>query len=366
MDFSRYDLVNKQGGFFTLILEKFEMPFFLKIDYDNIYNLDEIIKENKNSKRKAILVTDKTIDKLYGEVVCEQLKNIFKKVEKKIIDNNLLNSSFDLALFVINNDYNVIIGLGGGKVLDVSKYAAFISKKEFISIPTAIAHDGIASPIAVLKCDNSVKSLGCRVPSGIIIDLRVISQAPINLIKAGIGDTLSNLIAIKDWKLAHKRGKEKINDFALLLSETAVNAVLNYGDKNIKNIGFLHQVAESLVLSGLAMNIAGSSRPCSGSEHLISHSMDRLNKGNLHGIQVAVSSIISSYLYNDDYKQVINFLNIFEIPTTLKELNISHDEYIDIMLNAKSTRPNRYTILDEIDISKNNLEKIYKDLFQKK
>jgi len=80
--------------------EKFEMPFFLKID----------------SKRKAILVTDKTIDKLYGEVVCEQLKNIFKKVEKKIIDNNLLNSSFDLALFVINN---VIIGLGGGKVLKV-------------------------------------------------------------------------------------------------------------------------------------------------------------------------------------------------------------------------------------------------------
>jgi len=228
-------------------------------------------------------------------------------------------------------------------VEDVSKYAAFISKKEFISIPTAIAHDGIASPIAVLKCDNSIKSLGCRVPSGIIIDLRVISQAPINLIKAGIGDTLSNLIAIKDWKLAHKRGKEKINDFALLLSETAVNAALNYKDKNIKNISFLQQVAESLVLSGLAMNIAGSSRPCSGSEHLISHSMDRLNKGNLHGIQVAVSSIISSYLYNDDYKQVINFLNIFEIPTTLKELNISYDEYIDIMLNAKSTRPNRYT-----------------------
>lgn len=347
-----------------MYLEKFEMPFFLKIDYNNIYNLSEIIKENKNSKRKAILVTDKTIEKLYGNIVYEQLKVIFKNVEKKIINDNSLNSSFDLALFVINNDYNVIVGLGGGKVLDVSKYAAFISKKEFISIPTAIAHDGIASPIAVLKCQNSVKSLGCKVPSGIIIDLKVISQAPINLIKAGIGDTLSNLIAIKDWKLAHKRGKGKINDFALLLSETAVNAVLNYKDKNIKNIRFLRQVAESLVLSGLAMNIAGNSRPCSGSEHLISHSMDRLNKGNLHGIQVAVSSIISSYLHNDDYKKIINFLNIFEIPTTLKELNISYDEYMDIMLNARSTRPNRYTILDEIDMGKNNLEKIYKDLFQ--
>lgn len=358
-------LINKED-YFALTLEKFEMPFFLKIDEEIIFNLKEILMENEDLSGKAMLVTDKIIEELYGTIVYEQLKNIFKKVEKKIINDNSLNSSFDLALFVINNDYNVIVGLGGGKVLDVSKYAAFISKKEFISIPTTIAHDGIASPIAVLKCENSVKSLGCRVPSGIIIDLKVISHAPINLIKAGIGDTLSNLIAVKDWKLAHKRGKAKINDFALLLSETAVNAVLNYKDKNIKNMGFLQQVAESLVLSGLAMNIAGNSRPCSGSEHLISHSMDRLNKGNLHGIQVAVSSIISSYLYNDDYEQIINFLNIFKIPTTLKELNISYGEYIDIMLNAKSTRPDRYTILDETDLNKNNLEKIYKDLFQKK
>jgi len=185
--------------------------------------------ENEDLSGKAVLVTDKTIEKLYGDIVYEQLKDIFKKVEKKIINDNLLDSSFELALFVINNDYNVIVELGGGKVLDVSKYAAFISKKEFISIPTAIAHDGIASLIAVLKCENSVKSLGCRVPSGIIIDLKIISHAPINLIKAGIGDTLSNLIAIKDWKLANKKGKEKINDFALLLSETAVNAVLNCG-----------------------------------------------------------------------------------------------------------------------------------------
>jgi len=348
-----------------MILEKFEMPFFLKIDDGIIFNLKEILKENEDPSRNVLLITDKTVDKLYGDIVYKQLNNIFREVKKRIVNDNMLDSSFNLAHFVINNDCQIIIGLGGGKVLDVSKYAAFISKKEFISIPTAIAHDGIASPIAVLKCENSIKSLGCRVPSGIIIDLKIISHAPINLIKAGIGDTLSNLTAIKDWKLAYKRGKEKINDFALLLSETAVNAILNYENKSIKDVGFLQQVAESLVLSGLAMNIAGSSRPCSGSEHLISHSMDRINKGNLHGMQVAVSSIISSYLYNDDYKKIINFLNIFEIPTTLKELNISYGEYIDIMLNAKSTRPNRYTILDEIDMGKNNLEQIYKDLFQK-
>jgi len=85
----------------------------------NLKCLEEIIKENENLKRKITLVTDKIIEKLYGNIVYEQLEDIFKKVEKKVIDNNLLNSSFDLALFVINNDYNVIIGLGGGKVLKV-------------------------------------------------------------------------------------------------------------------------------------------------------------------------------------------------------------------------------------------------------
>lgn len=88
------------------------------------------------------------------------MKNIFKNVEKIIIVDNSLNSSFKLVYFVINDDYNVIVGLGGGKILDVSKYAAFISKKEFISISTAMAHDGIASAIAVLTCENSIKSLG--------------------------------------------------------------------------------------------------------------------------------------------------------------------------------------------------------------
>lgn len=95
------------------------MPFFLKIDYNNIYNLEEIIRENKNSVRKAILVTDKTIEKLYGDIIYGKLKNVFKKVEKKIINDNSLNESFELAIFVINNDYNVIVGLGGGKVLKV-------------------------------------------------------------------------------------------------------------------------------------------------------------------------------------------------------------------------------------------------------
>jgi len=97
-----------------LILEKFEMPFFLKIDEGIIFNLKEILMENEDPSRNVLLITDKTVDKLYGDIVYKQLNNIFREVKKRIVNDNMLNSSFDLALFVINDDYNVIIGLGGG------------------------------------------------------------------------------------------------------------------------------------------------------------------------------------------------------------------------------------------------------------
>lgn len=93
--------------------------------------------------------------------------------------------------------------------------------------------------------------------------------------------------------------------------------------------------------------------------------MDRLNKGNLHGIQVAVSSIISSYLYKDDYQEIVGFLRTLNKPTTLKEINITFEEFIDIILNANNTRPNKYTILDEIDLEQWYLKRTYNDLFLK-
>lgn len=346
-------------------MKKIKMPFLLKIENNIIDNLYQIFDENNfKNTQKVIIGIDSTIYNLYKEKIVNQIESFFKEVKIVIINTNDLEIAFDISKLVLKKDYEIIIGIGGGKVLDVCKYASYISKKIFISIPTAIAHDGVASPIAVLKCEDEVKSFGCSIPYGIIVDLNIVSSAPISLIKAGIGDTLSNYTAIKDWKLSAKKNNNKIDDFAILLSELAVKSVLNHQNKDLNNLDFIKTATEACIISGIAMNLAGNSSPCSGSEHLISHSMDKLKKNNLHGIQVGVSAIVSNYLHGENPKIIIDFLKNFDLPTTFSELGFDFNDFLYIMKNAKSTRPNRYTILDEINLDDDYLKQIYIDCFE--
>lgn len=341
-----------------------QMPVLLKIEPGIINKLNTYLSQFSIQRSKVLFITDNVINDLYGRVVIEQLEGIFDHVDSIVNQDNNIQESFALTSYIISNDIDLLLGMGGGKVLDVCKHAAFMSKVKFVSIPTALAHDGVASPIAVLKTEAGIKSLGCKVPSGILIDLDIIKNSPIMLKKAGIGDTLSNYTAILDWKFAESKGKETINDFALLLSNTAFNALLNYKNKDLNDYGFLNQLAESIVLSGLAMNIAGSSRPCSGSEHLISHSMDLMERENLHGMQVAASSIVSAYLFNKDISRLNNFLKAFGLPNTFQDLGFGKADFIEIIQNARNTRPNRYTILDEVDLSSKNLGEIYNKIYK--
>lgn len=344
-------------------LKELNMPFFMKIEQGAINNIDKFLYFENSNNKNIVLGIDSYINELYGEIICKQLSNIYNKIKVIVIKDNTLSQCFEISNYIINNDYDMIIGVGGGKTLDVCKYTAYISKKTYICIPTAISHDGITSPIAVLKCNNEVKSLGCSVPSGIIVDLDIIKESPKQLIKAGIGDTLSNYTAIKDWRLANSRTKCRIDDFAILLSDLSVKSVIYHENKDIENLGFIKTIVEACIMSGMAMNLAGSSRPCSGSEHLISHAMDKLGKNIPHGIQVGVSAIISNYLHGENPRIIVDFLKKFNLPTKLEEIGISYEEYIFVMQNAKQTRPGRYTILDEIDLSDKNLKLIYDKCF---
>ena len=340
-----------------------DMPYFLKIESGIIENIIPILKEHFPPETNAILLSDDVVYNKYGKIIYDQVSEYFSLESVEIIKSNKLKRCFKLARTIFEKNIDLVIGLGGGRVLDIGKHASFISKKKFISIPTAVAHDGIASPIAVLQTKDGVKSLGSHVPSGILIDLDVILESPSQLTKAGIGDTLSNFTAILDWKYAASKDQIKTNDFAILLSITAFNALIHYKNPSLSDVNFIRQLAESIILSGLAMNLSGDSRPCSGSEHLISHSMDRFKKNNLHGIQVAASSIISAYLHGKKHQKLISFLDQFEIPYNISHLGFSREEFIEVMQNAMNTRPNRYTILNYTDLSSNNLSLIFNKLY---
>jgi len=344
-------------------MNTFSVPVCLKIGNGILYS-DLLATGAIRREDRVMMICDKVVDKLYGEKMFAFLSEQCTDVKREFVNAGSLREALLMAYYIINKDFNVVVAMGGGKVLDVGKYAASMSKRTFVSVPTSISHDGVASPIAVLKFDGgSVRSLQCKIPEFILMDLDIIKEAPRPLITSGLGDLVSNITALRDWKMAADKGYAVMDDFAYIISGTAVRAVLQYKGSALTDDKFLTQLAESIVLSGLAMNITGNSHPSSGAEHLISHGIDAIGKGTSHGIQAAVASILVEYLYGGDADAIREFLKAFGMPTTFEELGISFEEYLQVMKLARGTRRGRYTILDEISLADDNLTRIYKAVY---
>lgn len=317
-----------------------------------------------NVHGKILYVPDPYVDKLYGHIVRPQIEEV-GIIKEEQVDSNTIAYAMNIAERVIATDINCIVAMGGGRTLDVAKYAAFVSKTPFLSIPTTMAHDGIVSPIAVLKRqDNKPKSLGCKMPSMIILDTELIATCPPDLIKAGIGDTVSNYMALKDWEFAVSRGKDAMNGYAYMMSRTALDALMKTQYDSLCP-EFIDVLANSLVLSGIEMDYAESSRPVSGSEHLFSHALDYYcEKQNLHGFNVALGTIAVLKLIGESYCEVLNYLKKFEVDINPKHMGIDEKTFILCMQKATSMRNNRYTYLHEADLSEHTLKKIYNELLE--
>jgi len=333
----------------------------LKIGPGKITKVAETLTEN-NIHGKILYIADPVVDKLYGDVIRPQIESV-GIMRTESVDYNTISYVMSVAERVIATDIECIVGVGGGRVLDVCKYASFIAKKPFLSIPTTLAHDGIASPIAVLKRqDNKPKSLGCKIPSMIVLDTELISTCPPQLIKAGICDTMSNYMALMDWDLAVSRGKDVMNGYAYLMSKTSLDALIKTQYTSICP-DLIEVLSNSLVLSGLAMDYAGSSRPVSGSEHLFSHALDYYcHSQNLHGFQVALGAIAVLKLIDEDYSELTSCLEKFDININPSALNIDADSFVECMQNAVNMRSNRYTYLHEIDLGRERILKVYNEL----
>lgn len=253
-------------------------------------------------------------------------------------------------LFVQQSD--CVVAIGGGKVLDAAKYAAFRSHVPLLVVPTQASHDGIASPVAVIEgADGRKMSLGTQMPLAVIVPISVIADSPVESIRAGIGDLLSNQSALNDWLIAEAEGKESYDDFSALLSKNAVHLLdreLSY-TPNQRSVDFVEVLVEGLVLSGLSMAISGTSRPCSGSEHLISHSLDLLglSEANRHGVQVGSAGLFCLYLQSKLTESAVRNLRAAEIPLTFADLSPNiRPNLRQVFDTAKEVRPGRYTILD--------------------
>lgn len=253
-----------------------------------------------------------------------------------------------------------VVGVGGGSKIDIAKVVAARLKIPFVSVPTSAAHDGISSPRASLHDGDRVTSIEAVVPIGVLADTSVIVQAPFRLLASGCADVISNFTAVLDWKLAARLRNEEYSSTASTLAEYAAQEIADHATLIKPNLEESVWIAiRPLIVAGIAMSVAGSSRPCSGSEHLFSHALDRsAERPGLHGEQCGVGSIMMMYLHGGDWRRLRTALHAIGAPVTAKELGTSADEVVQALVAAHRIRPERYTILGDNGLTREAAERL--------
>lgn len=260
----------------------------------------------------------------------------------------VVSSSFEHAQEIFQglpSSVSAIIGLGGGKALDVAKYVSFLTRLPYIAVPTALSNDGFCSPQSSLEFRGKRRSFPAAMPYGVVIDTEVCLQAPKILWLSGIGDSVAKITAVYDWKLAFKIKGTQVDDLAALLSDATVFQLMAKPDHDLEGIRLL---GTALMLNGIAMEICGSSRPASGSEHLVSHALDLISKKpRLHGLQVGVATYIVSQLQKQGTDRIAGLFDATGFWSAFEGDPLSREEWIEAFRVAPTIKQDFYTILSE-------------------
>lgn len=253
-----------------------------------------------------------------------------------------------------------VLAVGGGSKIDLTKVVCNDLNLPFISIPTSAAHDGIASNRASLKSETGSRSIASASPMGVIADTGVIAKAPYRLLASGCADVISNLTAIKDWDFARRLKNVDFSRSAYSLARYAAETLIDSCGlikPNLEDSVWL--AIKPIIMSGIAMSVAGSSRPTSGAEHMFSHMLDLMHPGKaLHGEQCGIGSIMTMYLHGGDWEMIRDALKQIGAPTTADQLGLTADDVIYAMSHAHEIRRDRFTILGDRGISAEVAEKV--------
>lgn len=242
---------------------------------------------------------------------------------------------------------DAIIGCGGGKALDVAKYISFLARLPYLAVPTSLSNDGICSPQSSLTMQGRRRSLPSAMPLGVIIDTAVCLGAPTILWHSGIGDLVAKFTAVVDWKLAFHAVGEPVDDFAALLSDASVYQFLGRPGYDLEGVRLL---GTTLLLNGISMAICGSSRPASGSEHLISHALDGLSaRQRLHGLQVGVSTYLMSLVQGQNSETIDRLFTATGFWEAVAADPFDRREWLEAARLAPSIKTDFYTIFSARD-----------------
>jgi len=331
-----------------------EIPLrWILIEERCLFKLPEIANELGMGKR-CLIVEDSTTRRIAGERVREALEGAHYSVSEAIIERADIENARRVGEGLQGCDFSVAVG--GGAPIDVAKITAYENNLPFISVPTALSHDGIASPIASIIQNRRKTSLLANPPVAVVADLEILLNAPDRMISAGYGDVVAKVTSLKDWELGRDEKREYYCERAASLAFQAVTELIQQ-PKMTSRKEALKSLVEALLNSGASMIVAGSSRPASGAEHLFSHFIDlSVDKAAMHGEQCGLGAILFAKYHEKhnpnwwkqtefQWQNIKRMLKNWGTDPSLGRLGISRDLASRALVEGASIRPERYTIV---------------------
>ena len=334
-----------------------ELPRKILIGDGVISSLGAFISDIGYSASKVAFVTGKTVKKRASTECKSSFHSMPIDDTWYVVADSSIDSVNKLRRSLSKDIPDFIVGFGGGRAVDVAKMTAFQLKKPFISVPTSASHDGISSPFVSIRGSKKPYSVKANTPLGVLADTTLLAEAPCRLMASGCGDLVAKITAVKDWELARDENNEYFGSYAANLAYMSAKIILNESKKlRIRCNSGIRIVVEALISAGVAACIAGSSRPCSGAEHLFSHAIEYIVGQNhgLHGERVGLGTIMMAKLHNVDWENIVETLERVGAPTKAKQIRLNEMQLVESLLAAQSLRPDRYTILSKTNLNKSS------------
>ncbi len=326
--------------------DEIAIPSILKIERGVTAHIGDYMKD-ADITQVTILFGNGLIS-MFGDTVFKSCEDAGVKIlHHQEMDTVDFNDITNLA-FQIPNKTQAIIGMGGGKVIDAAKYIGYILRIPFISVPTSSSSDGFSSSSASLIVNGHRKSLPAKMAYGILVDTDVIKSAPVRFLYSGVGDMVAKISSTYDWQHEEDMGYDEVNDFAFMIAKKAVNSFVRTPFESINEDLFLKELLDSLAMSGVANEIAGSSAPTSGSEHLISHALDQLlEHPQLHGVQVGIATYIMCKICDHRWKRIDTVFTKTGFWDYCATLDLKAEDFKNAIDMAPQIKPYRHTYLHE-------------------
>jgi len=323
-----------------------QLPRIVVIGHRKIRDVGEVCR-GLGLSGSALIVSGPKTSKIAGNAVSDTLRECGIETRIKIIADASMEEVKSTEKLAGEMGANFLLGVGGGKCIDIAKATSFALGMPFISAPTAASHDGITSSRASISGGGNTTSVEAHVPIAVVADTELISKAPYRLLASGCGDLISNYTAVRDWQLAYRLKNIEYSSYAAALSQMTAQMIIESADtikEGLEESAWI--VAKGLVSSGVAMSIAGSSFPASGSEHKFSHALDKIApKPALHGEECGVGAIMMMYLHRGDWNLIRDTLKKVGTPVCASELGIEIEYIIEALVHAHEIYPERYSIL---------------------